>query len=154
MAPSVRTPKGFVFVPREEGVAFKLLEAAVEVGADRHTSVRTVFGGYHVLEEVAQKYQEQFPAAAVDEGASSNPDDTTAESVDKSAESVDKSPSSDDAESGDGDELPVTADSSHAEIDEYAGSLDPKVEFPANTNRAEKIEILKAARNSTDQEQE
>ena len=53
---SVIIPEGFAFVPRGAGVAAKLLEAADEVGADQVTAVRSITGGYHVLEEVAQAY--------------------------------------------------------------------------------------------------
>lgn len=42
--------------------------------------------------------------------------------------------------------LPVSADNTHDEIDAYAGKLTPPVTFPTNTNKADKIALLEAAR--------
>lgn len=59
---SIRIPEGYVFVPRVPGLAVGLLDAAKRIKADRVMSVRTVTGGYHVLEEVAAAYQGELPA--------------------------------------------------------------------------------------------
>lgn len=124
MAPII-IPDGFVLVkPRSRETAIALLAAADAVGADRHTSVRTVTGGYRVLKEVAEKFQSSFPEAEA-------VPDQVAEQTEESSEPA---------------PLPVTAESTHAEIDEYAAGLDPKVEFPAGINKAEKIGLLEAAR--------
>lgn len=128
MAPSIRIPDGFVFVPRDAGVAKKLLKAADKIKADRHTSVRTVTGGYHVLSQVAEQYQEEFTSQEPAGGEETAP-----------AKEF---------------ELPVSADSSNAEIDEYASGLTPPVDLSGAKNRAEKIEILTAAHNINDQEKE
>lgn len=125
MAPT-HVPDGFVFVPgRSADTARALLDAADTIKADRKLSVRTVTSGYHVTAEVAEEYQKAFPGAQVEE------------------------PDSGETDEGDGDEpaaLPVTADSTHAEIDEYASSLDPAVTFPKDTNKADKIALLEQAR--------
>lgn len=124
MAPT-RIPDGFVLVsPRSREIATALLEAADELGADRQADVRTTLNGYHVSLPVAEKFQEAFPDADVE-----STDEAGADEAGDSAEP-----------------LPVTADSTHAEIDAYADSLDPKVTFPKDTNKAEKIAALEAAR--------
>lgn len=80
---SVLIPEGFVFVPRGAGVAAKLLEAADAVGADQVTSVRSITGGYHVLEEVAKEYGVSFeitdPEATPAESEESSDGDKPAE---------------------------------------------------------------------------
>lgn len=53
-------PQGYVFVAKADGVAAGLLNAADRIGADRKNGVRTVTGGYHVLEEIAQEYGATF----------------------------------------------------------------------------------------------
>lgn len=78
---SVIIPEGYVLVPRGAGVAAKLLEAADEVGADQVTAVRSITGGYHVLEEVAQAY-----AAAV--GAEEKSEDPATAPAEEGAEPV------------------------------------------------------------------
>lgn len=115
------TPKGFVFIPRyysnDRNQAAELLEAADEVGADRQADVVSVSNGYHVKKKVAAKWAELY------ESEESAGDDD-----------------------GDNDALPVTAESSNAEIDEYAGSLEPAVDLSEARNRTEKIALLEAAR--------
>lgn len=131
MAP-ITIPEGFAFVARQAGVnvAAKLFDAVEEVKADRYTSVRTVTGGYHVQQDVADAY-----SAALGE-------EEVEEEVEESTESTETaSPAT-----GELEPLPVTEDNSHAEIDDYASKLDPKVEFPANTNKADKIKLLEEAR--------
>ncbi|MGO1566460.1 MAG: hypothetical protein ACTHXC_00420 [Brachybacterium sp.] len=118
---NTNTPDGFVFVPRAAGVAAELLNAANKIKADRKLDVRSVTGGYHVRKNVAEEYQKAFPEAEI--------------KADAEVE-VEEKP-----EGG----LPVTADSSVKEIDEYAASLTPPVDVSEAKNRAEKIEILKAA---------
>lgn len=173
MAP-VNIPEGYVFVPRRSGVnvAMQLLDAAKEVGADRITSVRTTVNGYHVLEEVADQYQanllkdeeeadviETTPGTegepptniegqAIEPGQTGEP--ASVDLIDADGNSVPVEVGPDGAPilpaTVEVEPLPVTVDSTHAEIDEYAGSLDPKVEFAANTNKADKIAQLEAAR--------
>lgn len=145
MAPVI-IPEGFVLVkPRSRETAIALLEAADAVKADRHLSVRTVTGGYHVAQKVAEKYQESFPEADVEDGSESQ------ESVDTRNQAEDAKEAGQEVPAGEKTEeelapLPVTAENSHAEIDAYASSLDPKVEFPKDTNKADKIALLEAAR--------
>lgn len=132
MAPVI-IPEGFVLVkPRSRETAIALLDAADEIGADRHLSVRTVTGGYHVAEAVAAKFQESFPEADVEDDA---PDEVAGPEE-----------SGDPENSGELAPLPVTADNTHSEIDEYAAGLNPAVEFPKDTNKADKIALLEAAR--------
>lgn len=154
MAP-IRIPEGFVLVkPRSVETATALLKAAEDIGADRIASVRTVTGGYHVTEEVAEQYQKSFPEAQLEDEAI-EVDAATAEA--EAVAAAGSTPETGGGDDGDGtnpdgtevvepEPLPVDADSSHAEIDEYAASLDPKVEFPAGVNRAEKIQLLEEAR--------
>lgn len=137
MAPSIRIPDGSVFFGWADGLAGELLAAADEVGADRKTAVRRVTGGYHVLLEVAEHYVGGLREITLEAG--------NGEPVEIEGNPVDGLP-----EGGEGSEilapLPVTADSAHAEIDEYAATLTPPVEFPAAISRKQKIELLEAAR--------
>lgn len=80
---SVLIPEGFVLVPRGKDVAAKLLQAAAEVGADPITSVRTITGGYHVLEEVAVAYGAAHPAVEI---VSEDPDGDPVEIVGEAVE--------------------------------------------------------------------
>lgn len=67
MAPGIRVPEGHVFVPRrrDENVALELLNAAEKVKADRF-DVKTVSGGYHVPQAVADEYAKAHPEVADD----------------------------------------------------------------------------------------
>ncbi|WNN94053.1 hypothetical protein SEA_FREGLEY_27 [Microbacterium phage Fregley] len=145
MAPA-RIPEGFVFVRREAGrnVARELFEALDTVDGDRFGDILTVTGGYHVAEAVAEAWTSAQP----------EPEE---ESTEDSTKDAGKTESTGDAGAGDtgaGDAgkpaelepLPVTAENTHDEIDKYASELDPKVEFPANTNKADKIKLLEEAR--------
>lgn len=155
MAP-IRIPEGSVFVPRRSGenVAAELLEAAERIGADRVESVRTTTNGYHVWEDVADEWQSGRPVdetegdeteeddaaakAAADEKAAA---DAKAAADEKAAEEAAKSQKSDEPEP-----LPVTAENTGKEIDEYAAGLTPPVDVSKAANKAEKIAILEAAR--------
>lgn len=61
MAP-ITIPEGHVFVARGQGVAAALLDSVDAVEGDRQADVRTVSGGYHVRQEVAEHYQSTLPA--------------------------------------------------------------------------------------------
>src|SRR5690606_5469701 len=66
MAPT-RIPEGFVLVkPRSVELATALLKAADEIKVDRQLSIRTVHGGYHVAQAVAEKLQECFTVAQIE----------------------------------------------------------------------------------------
>ncbi|AWN03543.1 hypothetical protein PBI_HYPERION_26 [Microbacterium phage Hyperion] len=158
MSPA-RIPEGSVFIPRRRGenVALQLLTAAEEVGADRDLSVRTVSGGYHVYEDVADRYLENLGVDTDDEDDKAEDESTETEKTveEEEAEAAAKEAADKAAEEKEAAEkaaaeklepLPVSADNSHDEIDAYANTLDPKVEFPANTNKADKIALLEKAR--------
>ncbi|UVG34395.1 hypothetical protein SEA_GAZEBO_26 [Microbacterium phage Gazebo] len=159
MSPA-RIPEGSVFIPRRRGenVALQLLDAAKEVGADRDLSVRTVNGGYHVYEDVADRYLENLGVDTDDEDDEAEDESTETEKTveEEEAEAAAKEAAEKAAEEKEAAEkaaaekelepLPVSADNSHDEIDAYANTLDPKVEFPANTNKADKIALLEKAR--------
>ncbi|WKW84895.1 hypothetical protein SEA_SALLYK_28 [Microbacterium phage SallyK] len=159
MSPA-RIPEGSVFIPRRRGenVALQLLTAAEEVGADRDLSVRTVSGGYHVYEDVADRYLENLGVDTDDEDDETEDESTPGEKTveEEEAEAAAKEAADKAAEEKEAAEkaaaekelepLPVSADNSHDEIDAYANTLDPKVEFPANTNKADKIALLEKAR--------
>lgn len=158
MSPA-RIPEGSVFVPRRRGenVALQLLTAAEEVGADRDLSVRTVSGGYHVYEDVADRYLENLGVDTDDEDDEIEDESSETEKTveEEEAEAAAKEAADKAAEEKEAAEkvaaeklepLPVSADNSHDEIDAYANTLDPKVEFPANTNKADKIALLEKAR--------
>ncbi|WNT45281.1 hypothetical protein SEA_BABYDOTZ_26 [Microbacterium phage BabyDotz] len=159
MSPA-RIPEGSVFIPRRRGenVALQLLTAAEEVGADRDLSVRTVSGGYHVYEDVADRYLENLGVDTDDEDDEAEDESTPGEKTveEEEAEAAAKEAAEKAAEEKEAAEkaaaekelepLPVSADNSHDEIDAYANTLDPKVEFPANTNKADKIALLEKAR--------
>lgn len=126
---SALIPEGFVFVPRRAGenVALQLLEAAEEVDADRVLSVRTVSNGYHVQQDVADRYQENLgeePEEVVE------PD--PADGADAKTEELPP--------------LPVTAENTKTDIEKYASELKPAVDVSKAKNKAEMIEILEHAR--------
>ena len=103
MAP-VRTPDGFVLVaPRSRETAQALMDAVKAVGGDRLMDVRTVTGGYHVAEAVAEEYQKNFPAS---------------EGLDEADET--ESTENESSETEEVEELPVTEKSTHDEINDYA----------------------------------
>lgn len=106
---SVRIPEGYAFVPRGEGVAAKLLAAADEVGADQATAVRSITGGYHVLEEVAEAY-----AAAAPEAVEYVADDPNGEPAELVGEEVDA------ATIPDGVEVPVLGEADEAPAEKPA----------------------------------
>lgn len=56
-------PEGYVFIPKAEGVAAGLLNAADRIKADRKMGVRTTHGGYYAYEDIAREYGAGFPAA-------------------------------------------------------------------------------------------
>jgi len=138
MAPSIRIPDGFVFVRRAPGVARQLLDAAASIEADPVTGVRTVTGGYHVTQDIADEYQKGFDAV----------EDEDTEPVGDVAADV---PTDVPAEGDEADE--ATEDETEAErpdeswtvaqIDEWAGKQDPAVEFPADvTKKADKLAFI------------
>lgn len=150
MAPA-RIPEGFVFVRRQAGrnVARELFEALDTVKGDRFGDILTVTGGYHVAEDVAEAWTkaqpepEEEPIEDSDAGKTAPAEVTLADGS--------KAPVGDDGipvvpVAKELEPLPVTAENTHGEIDDYAGKLDPKVEFPANTNKADKIKLLEEAR--------
>lgn len=138
MAPT-RIPEGFVLVkPRSVELATALLKAADEIKVDRQLSIRTVHGGYHVAQAVAEKFQESFPDAEIEaDGEIEEVDETQADET----EDNEVNETEDETKL---EPLPVTADSSVAEIDAYAEKV--KVDVSAAKNRTEKIELLEAAR--------
>jgi hypothetical protein len=134
MAP-VTIPEGHVFFPKLPGVAAGLLAAADAIGADRKADVRTITGGYHVTEAVAEQYRSTLPP---------EPEDPQGEPTGDPGE-----PTGDPGDDGKAEELgplPVTAESSNAEIDDYAGKQEPPVDLSSAKNRVEKIALLEAAR--------
>jgi hypothetical protein len=168
MAPSIRIPEGFVFVPRTDGVARKLLDAAKEIGADGHLSVRTVGGGYHVAAEVAEAYQGSYPDAEVedpteedeleeDDGVgregddnveTPDPDVVLEEEKSEDGEQVndESTGGSDDAESKEEAE-PEQLDESWtiAEMRDWAARQEPAIEIPADvTKKADIYTFLSA----------
>lgn len=156
MAPA-RIPEGFVFVRREAGrnVARELFEALDTVKGDRFGDVVTVTGGYHVAEAVAEAWTAAQPEVEDDSTEDSTEDSTgdagKTEPADVTLADGTKAPAGDDGIPvvpvvKELEPLPVTAENTHGEIDDYAGKLDPKVEFPANTNKADKIKLLEEAR--------
>lgn len=153
MAPA-RIPEGSVFVPRRSGenVALALLEAAEEIGADRNLSVRTTTGGYHVYEEVAERYQANLPESDDDETTESEDDDeSSSESVEDEERAAEEAKAkaagdSEETKSEELEPLPVTAESSVAEIDDYASKQNPPVDLSSAKNRTEKIALLEQAR--------
>jgi len=134
MAP-IRIPEGQVFVKRAPGVAGALLDAAEALGYSRSEAVYTVSGGYHVFEDVAQKYQESLPEAEADESGEAADAGQDAGTNDAGAQ-TETDPKDDD---------PKTATPrdgwSHAQFDEWAENQDPKVEFPSGANLATKLEL-------------
>lgn len=163
MSPA-RIPDGSVFVPRRRGenVALQLLEAAAEVGADRDLSVRTVSGGYHVFQDVADRYKENLGVDTEDEddetedvSDDSNDEKTVeeeeAEAAAKEAKEKAAADAADAAKTGDDETqepeaLPVTVDNNRSEIDAYGAGLTPAVDTTKAANKADAIALLEAAR--------
>lgn len=124
---AIRIPEGHVFVRRAPGVAAALLDAAEKVGGDRVQDVRTVTGGYHVTEAVADQYQQDFPEAEAGE-----------------VDAIETIPGTegDEPQVIEGEPLP---DESWkvAEIDAFAEKLG--IAFPADvTTKAQKVEHLQS----------
>ena len=159
-------PKGFVHIPRQYSddcnQAAELLAAADEVGADQQTSIVSTSDGYHVKKKVAAKWSELY------QGDVPEPDDEPDEETNDEgliivgnsglagAEIIgqaDGEPASDDGAPVSDTKvtaLGVTADSSNAEIDDYAAKQEPPVDLSSAKNRVEKIELLEAARKPAD----
>jgi hypothetical protein len=144
MAPAL-IPDGFVFVPKADGVAAALLDAADKIGADRKSGVRTVHGGYNVQLEIAQRYQEKLEkkaakAAKVETGPA-KPGDPPADvtNPDGSKPPVD--------ENG----VPILTSTeddgtpkegwTHAQFNDWAAKQEPPVVFPNQANLATKLEV-------------
>lgn len=149
MAPA-RIPEGFVFVRRQAGrnVAAELFEALDTVDGDRFGDIRTVTGGYHVANEVAEAWTAAQPEAEDDSTEDPTEEDSTEDAgkTEDSTEGNSTEDSTEDAGKTELEPLPVTAENTHEAIDDYASKLEPKVEFPANTNKADKIKLLEEAR--------
>lgn len=182
MSPA-RIPEGSVFIPRRRGenVALQLLDAAAEVGADRDLSVRTTNGGYHVFQEVADRYLENLGVDTDDEDDETE-DETTQtektveeeeaeaaakEAADKAAEEQEvadvtladgsKAPVGDDGIPvlpvvQELEPLPVTVESTRAEIDDYGKGLTPAVDTTKAATKADAIALLEDARKTPDAE--
>lgn len=161
MSPA-RIPEGSVFIPRRRGenVALQLLTAAEEVGADRDLSVRTVSGGYHVYEDVAERYLENLGVDTDDED-----DETEDESIktektveEEEAEAAAKEAADKAAEEKEAAEkaaaeaLPVTVESTRTEIDDYGKGLTPPVDTTKAATKADAIALLEDARKTPDAE--
>lgn len=160
----IRIPEGYVFVPKGENVAKQLLEAADAIKADRKNDVRTVSGGYHVTEAVAERYQADLPDEIVADSTEGEPIELTGEPVEPGAEvkgggsitrpdgtqvqaAEDGIPvlgAEDEVKESELKPLPVTVENTVAEIDEYAEKAG--VDISKAKNKAEKIELLEAAR--------
>lgn len=158
MSPA-RIPDGSVFVPRRRGenVALQLLDAADEVGADRDLSVRTVSGGYHVFQDVADRYKENLGVDTEDEddetedGSDDSNDEKTVEEEEAEAAAKEAADAADAAKTGDdgsqeSEALPVTVDNNRAEIDAYGAGLTPPVDTTKAANKADAIALLEDAR--------
>jgi hypothetical protein len=156
---SIRIPEGKVFVPRAPGVAAALLFAAEELGYERSEAVRTVTGGYHVDEAVAQKYQESVPegqeipntANATDTSASTAATLSPQAQADPSAAAATDAPGAQGSQGSDAapnenpkDDDPLTTQPregwGHDQFDAWAENQNPKVEFPKGANLAQKLE--------------
>ncbi|QUE25323.1 hypothetical protein SEA_FIZZLES_27 [Microbacterium phage Fizzles] len=159
MSPA-RIPEGSVFVARQRGenVAAQLLEAAEQVGADRALSVRTVSGGYHVFEEVAEQYQANLGQAPDETEDESNGDQSDGDEGTGDEGTGDQSTGDQGAgDEGNGDQsngdqnvelepLPVSESNSRSEIDAYGAELDPPVDTTKAANKADAIKLLEDAR--------
>lgn len=160
MSPA-RIPEGSVFIPRRRGenVALQLLDAAAEVGADRDLSVRTTNGGYHVFQEVADRYLENLDVDTDDEDDETEDETTqtekTVEEEEAEAaakEAADKAAEEKELEEKELEPLPVTVDSSRSEIDDYGKGLTPPVDTTKAANKADAIALLEDARKTPDAE--
>lgn len=168
MSPA-RIPEGSVFIPRRRGenVALQLLDAAAEVGADRDLSVRTTNGGYHVFQDVADRYLENLGVDTDDEGDETEDESTQTEKTveEEEAEAAAKEAAEKAAEEKEAAEkaaagqsseepepLPVTVESTRAEIDEYGKNLTPPVDTTKAATKADAITLLEDARKTPDAE--
>lgn len=153
MAP-INIPEGYVFVPRQAGVpvAAQLLDAADEIKADRQTGVRTVSGGYHVTEEIAEQYQANLPESK-DEASTVEADSEKEEDAPTSDETVNDDDDSDEGKDDDSDssstgdkvdEVALPDESwTVVQIEEWAASQEPAIEFPADvTKKADKLAFI------------
>lgn len=172
MSPA-RIPEGSVFIPRRRGenVALQLLTAAEEVGADRDLSVRTTNGGYHVYEDVAERYLENLGVDTDDEDDEAEDESTETEKTVEEEEAEAAAQEAADVTLADGSKapvgddgipilpvvqelepLPVTVESTRGEIDAYGAGLDPAVDTTKAANKADAIALLEDARKTPDAE--
>lgn len=151
MSPA-RIPEGSVFIPRRRGenVALQLLDAAAEVGADRDLSVRTTNGGYHVFQDVADRYLENLGVDTDDEDDETEDESTPGEKTveEEEAEAAAKEA----AEKAAAEALPVTVESTRTEIDDYGKGLTPPVDTTKAATKADAIALLEDARKTPDAE--
>jgi hypothetical protein len=145
MAPNIRVPEGYVFVPRQRGVnvALQLIEAADKVKANRHESVRTVSGGYHVTQEVADAYQAALPEVD-DNDASTETDEEKAAREAAEAEAAAKAEAEAAAKAEaekrgypDGD---PNGDWTVKQLEAWAEARDPKVDLGSG-NKESKLQV-------------
>lgn len=132
MAP-IQPREGYAFVPRIRGeaVSAELLDIADDLGEDRQAGVRTVTGGYHVLQAIADKYN-------ADHGIESEEGEQAGTGEQTGGETFER-------------EYPEgTPEGSWTvkNLEAWAGAQDPKVEL-GDGNKAEKLKValdsLKAA---------
>lgn len=147
MAP-VNVPEGFVFVPRPRGrsIAADLLKAADETeGADRKTDVRTVTGGYHVAEAVAEKFSAGQPAEpeVEDESKTQEPGSTAAADEAAAEKAEAEAKAAREEEQGFPEGAP-TGDWTVKHLEKWAESQEPKVDL-GDGNKAAKLEKAVAA---------
>lgn len=132
MAPGIRVPEGLVFVPRrrDENVALELLNAAEKLKVDRF-DVKTVSGGYHVPQAVADEYAKSHP-----EFQGEVEEDVEAAAAAAAAEAAAEERGYPDGE--------PTGDWTVKQLEAWAGAQDPVVELGSG----DKASKLKAALDS------
>lgn len=141
MAP-INTPEGFVRVSKAPGVAAKLLDAADSVeGADRKNDVRSVTGGYHVTEEVYDKYLELFGDEDAEDGETPSVTDEAAKAEREAAEAEAKRIADEEAAKAAAEQ--PSEDWTHDQLNDYAAKLTPPLELTGSTPaKAEKLKLI------------
>lgn len=138
----ITPPEGFVFVGHGPGVAAELFEALDEVGGDQYADIRSITGGYHVREEVVQKWQENYAADDADDDTESGA--TGTEAGDEQSGAADQSTASGQEAGASSEEAPEgpTLESKREEIDEFAAKLDPSLDTTKLPNKQAALDAI------------
>lgn len=141
---NISAPEGFVFVRSGLGVAAELLAAADKLEVDRQAGIRSITGGYHVRENIAEEWQKGYAIEESDEDTDDASDDNETGSADSGDASGDAETGSEDKSEGsdDADDDEPTLESKREEIDDYASKLTPSLDTTKLPNKQAALDAI------------